>query len=535
MAYREVTMLEVREILRQWLAGTPCKRIAARLACDPKTVRRYLRAAGQLGLVPGQGEQALGDGVIAAVTSAACPQRPVLHGQGWADCERSRELIAGKLAAGVRLSKIRRLLARSGLEVPYATLRRFAMTELGHHGRRGAATVPVADGDPGKEIQLDTGWVITLPPDEHGRRHKMKAWIFTPVLSRYRFVYPIEHETTESAIHACEAAWEFYGGVFAVVIPDNTAAIVDLADPLGATINMGFLEYSQSRGFVIDPARVRRARDKGRVERSVRDVRDDCYAGEVIRDLAEARERGLVWCEREYGMRRHSSTGRMPKEHFLAVEQPCLLALPEAAYDIPYWCDPKVPRDHLASVARGLYSLPTEYIGMTLRARADSQTVRFYDRKRRVVKVHGRVGPGQKSIDPADFPREKTAYAMRDVDFLRAQAAGHGEVIGQYASRLFDSPLPWTAMRQVYALLTLVTKYGSDAVTEVCRTAIVFDMVDVRRLQRMLEQPSQPPPPPQATPMKRATDIPLARYLRDPAQYALPLKSRRAPKDIPQS
>jgi transposase len=129
----------------------------------------------------------------------------------------------------------------------------------------------------------------------------------TRTVSRYRFVYPIEHETTESAIEACESAWQFYGGVFAVVIPDNTSAIVDRADPLGATINMAFLEYSQSRDFVIDPARVRRAKDKGRVERSVRDVRDDCYAGEVIRDLVQARDRGLVWCEHEYGMRRHSS------------------------------------------------------------------------------------------------------------------------------------------------------------------------------------------------------------------------------------
>jgi transposase len=93
----------------------------------------------------------------------------------------------------------------------------------------------------------------------------MKAWIFTPVVSRYRFVYPVERETTETAIEACEAAWDFYGGVFAVVIPDNTSAIITRADPLGAAIHTAFLEYSQSRGFVIDPARVRRAKDKARV------------------------------------------------------------------------------------------------------------------------------------------------------------------------------------------------------------------------------------------------------------------------------
>lgn len=522
MAYREVTMLEVREILRQWLAGMPLKRVAARLSCDPKTVRRYVRAAGGLDLVPGRGDQILGEETVAAVMAAACPERPVAHGQGWADCQAHREFIASKLNAGVRLSKVRRLLQRSGVAIPYPTLRRFAIGELGH-GARGAVTMPVADCAPGREIQLDTGWVISLEPDEQGRRRKMKAWIFTPVLSRYRFVYPVEHETTQSAIEASEAAWEFYGGIFAVVIPDNTSAIVDRADPLGATINTGFLEYSQARDFVIDPARVRRAKDKGRVERSVRDVRDDCYAGELIRDVHQARERGLVWCEREYGMRRHTTTGRMPKEHFLADEQPCLLAAPNSPYDIPIWCDPKVPRDHLASVARGLYSLPTEYIGRRLRARADSQTVRFYAPGGRVVKVHGRVGPGQRSIDAADFPEARSVYAMRDVEFLKQQAAGHGPEIGEYARRLLDSPLPWTCMRQVRALLSLVGKYGAERVTEACSTALAFDLIDVRRLQRMLEQP---PPPATVAEPARVTVIPIARYLRDPNQYALPLARR---------
>ena len=45
MAFREVTMLEIKEILRLWLAGVPKKRIAQQLGFDVKTVRRYLAAA----------------------------------------------------------------------------------------------------------------------------------------------------------------------------------------------------------------------------------------------------------------------------------------------------------------------------------------------------------------------------------------------------------------------------------------------------------------------------------------------------------
>ena len=40
--YREVTMVEVKEVLRLWRAGLPRKRLAAQLGLDIKTVRRYL-------------------------------------------------------------------------------------------------------------------------------------------------------------------------------------------------------------------------------------------------------------------------------------------------------------------------------------------------------------------------------------------------------------------------------------------------------------------------------------------------------------
>lgn len=55
--------------------------------------------------------------------------------------------------------------------------------------------------------------------------------------------------------------------------------------------------------------------------------------------------------------------------------------------------------------------------------------------------------------DPEDLPSERTAYAMRDLDALRRLAAGHGPAVGAFTSALLEHPLPWTKMRQVYALL----------------------------------------------------------------------------------
>lgn len=512
MSYREVTMLEIKEVLRLWCAGAAKKRIATQLGLDIKTVRRYLRAAVACGPWPA-GDVALDEARVTALVAALQPDWGRPRGEQWATCQREREFIALHLKHDVRLTKIRKLLKRRDVEVSYPTLRRFAIVELSFG--RSAATIPLAEGKPGDELQVDTGWMMYLDPDGSGKRRRMRSWIFTPCVSRYRFVYPCLLETTASAIEACEAAWEFYGGVFRTLIPDNTKAIVQDADPLEPRFNRAFLEYAQARGFHIDATRARHPCDKARVERSVSTVRDDCFGGERFVEVEPARVHARHWCELDYGMHRHGTTQRLPREHFEADERAHLLPAPTAVYDLPLWCDPKVARDQHAQVARALYSLPTPHIGRTLHARADSSTVRFYHGTT-LVKTHPRMPPGGRSSDPNDFPAHKSAYALRDVGFLEREATRHGEAIGRYAHALLDVPLPWTRMRRVYALLGLVKRFGAERVEAVCVTSLAADMFEIRRLQRMLDLATPPGPPTTA-----ARVIPIGRFLRPPKQFAI--------------
>ena len=515
MAFREVTMLEVKEILRLWLLGVPRKRIAQQLGFDVKTVRRYLKAARGQGVEATQGLAALTDELVAAVLATVQPRTGRPRGVDWARCAAQRDFLAAQLDHGVRLTKISKLLRRRGVEIPYDTLRRYALAELGFG--HAAQTVPVADSEPGAEVQVDTGWMGLLERDLFGRRRRFRAWIFTAVRSRHRFVYPVFRETTETAIDACEAAWAFFGGVFKAVIVDNTTAIVHTADPLQPKLVEGFLEYAQARGFTVDTTRVRAPKDKARVERAVPTVRDDCFGGERLLTLDDARTRAARWCLDEYGLRRHSTTQRFPREHFETEEQPVLLPAPTAPYDTPLWCEPKVGLDQFAAVAKALYSLPLAYRRRRLRARADSQTVRFYDHGQ-LVKVHPRQLPGRKAIDPADFPAASLACAQRDAAFFVRQAQDHGPHVGRFADALMAGPQPWTRMRQLFKLLSLARKYGAR-LDAACQTALAADLVDVHRLAELVRLDARPAARPTRV-------LPLARYLRPASQYALPLAPR---------
>ena len=519
MAFREVTMLEIKEVLLRWLAGMAKKAIARQTGLDRNTVRSYIKAAVKCGLSPGS--VSLTDEQVAAVVERlrATPREPV-RSESWARCEHERAFIKGLLDEGVQLSKIQRLLNRKGVKVPYATLHRFATKELDFGGA--APSIPVADCEPGAEVQLDTGWMTFLEPDLFGKRRRFRAWIFTAVYSRHRLVYPCFRETTATAIEACEAAWAFFGGVFHVVIPDNTKTIVQKADPLAPLINQTFLEYAQARGFHIDPTRSRSPKDKARVERSVQPVREDCFRGERLQTIEDARRRGCYWALEEYGMRRHSRTQRLPRECFEAEERSRLLPAPSEPYDVPLWCDPKVGPDQHAQVAKALYSLPRDFRRKKVRARADRSLVRFYFNQE-LIKTHPRQPPGGRSTDANDFPPEKAACAQRDTAFLLRQAEQRGIEVGRFAKALLDGPLPWTRMRACFALLGLCRRFGDERVNETYKLAHAAQMYDVHRLERMLKL-GPPAPKPEAP---ESNVVPLARFLRPKEQYALPLASRK--------
>jgi len=303
------------------------------------------------------------------------------------------------------------------------------------------------------------------------------------------------------------------------VIPDNMKTVVNQADPLEPRLNQAFVEYAQARGFVVDPARVRSPQDKPRVERVVPYVRNNFFAGETFIDLADAQRRVEEWCRQRAGMRVHGTTQLHPAEHFRLEEQPVLAPAPTVVYDVPIYATAKVHRDHHIEVAKALYSIPGNLIGTRVDVRADRSLVRVFSRGQ-LVKVHPRQKPGGRSTDPDDLPSDKTVYAMRDLDKLQRMAAGHGPAVGAYATALLDTPLPWTKMRQVYALLGLVKKWGPDRVNAACERALDAEAINVPLIGRMLERGTETN---DDTPAQQALPgtVIAARFARDDDHFAV--------------
>src|SRR6195952_1703932 len=289
MAFREVDVIEVREVLRGWIDGGGLRTIAERSGVDRKTARRYVQAAVAAGLTRDAGQNALCDELIGAVIAAVRPTRPNGHGAAWDLLVARKDDIAGWVKGGLSIVKIEVLLTSSGTTVPYRTLHRFAAEECGFRSR--GTSMRVLDGEPGAECQIDFAQMGFIIDAEPGRRRKVHALIFTAVMSRHMFVHLSYSQTLAEVIAGCEAAWAFFGGVFKVLVPDNLKAVVTDADAVNPRLSTGWLDYAQHAGFGTDPARVRRPQDKPRVERMVPYVRGNFWAGEQFSDLADAQAR----------------------------------------------------------------------------------------------------------------------------------------------------------------------------------------------------------------------------------------------------
>ncbi|BDX32246.1 putative transposase [Mycobacterium antarcticum] len=362
------------------------------------------------------------------------------------------------------------------------------------------------------ECQIDFGYLGMLTDTGDGRRRKVHALIFTAVYSRHMFVWLSYSQTLAAVIAGAQAAWEFFGGVFAVLIPDNLKPVIAAADAVNPG-SPGWLDYAGHGGFLTDPARVRSPKDKPRVERTVQYVRGNFWDGETFTSLEQAQQAATAWCERTAGMRIHGTTCARPVEVFTAEEQRLLLPVP-GAYDVPVFKAVKVHRDFHAEVGKALYSLPEQWIGTTVDVRADSELVKFYHRGT-LVKVHPRQPAGGRSTDRNDLPEHKASYALRDLAALIAACASHGPNVGIYAERILDDPLPWTRMRTVYRLQGLVRRYGAERVDRACSLALDLDVVSVNKIASMLERATETTTPA----LPRAVGQSATRFSRDPSEF----------------
>jgi transposase len=474
MARRSFDVIDIVEILVHWYAGRSKNEMAASLGVDRKTIRKYLGPAEAAGITPGgppiseaEWAQRVGEWFPELADTR-------LRQVTWPQIAAHHEFIADQLKAGVTQATIhQRLTDEYGLAASYASLRRYIAANMAEEVRRSAVTVlnphPSA---PGEQAQIDYGRLGVWVDPGSGKKYTVQAFAMVLPASRHMFVRPVTKMDQRAWTECHVAAFAFFGGVPARLVPDNLKTGVERPDLYDPKINRSYAELAAHYGVLVDPARARKPKDKPAVERPMPYIRDSFWRTRAAEftSVAQMQAEAIRWCTQVAGQRScRPLDGAKPAVVFAAVEAETLAPLPKSPFTLATWARAKVGPDIHARVDGVLYSIPWRHIGATVDARSTFTMVQFFIGGE-LVKTHPRKQRG-KQTDLGDYPPEKVAFFMRGPAWCRKKATDIGPAcVEVIAGLLVENAL--YRLRAAQGVLGLADKHNPARLEAACAKAI---------------------------------------------------------------
>jgi len=509
-------VIDVTEILMHWHAGRSKNEMAASLGVDRKTLRKYIAPAEAAGIIPGgvpKSEQEWAELVRGWFPQLADTR---LRQVTWPAIGEHHDYITGQLKAGVRMSTIhQRLRDEHGLAVSVQSFRRYVAANVPEETRRSQVVVwNPRPSEAGEQAQIDYGQLGRWLDPATGRLRTVWAFVMVLAYSRHMFVRPVAKMDQRAWTECHVAAFEFFGGVPARLVPDNLKTGVDKPDLYDPKINRSYAELAAHYGCLVDPARALKPRDKARVERPMPYVRDSFWRGREFTSLAQMQAGAVRWSAEVAGARPcRPLEGAAPAAVFAAVEKDALRPLPAAPFVLATWATAKIGPDIHAQVDRVLYSVPWQHIGKTADVRVTATMVQFFIGGQ-LVKTHPRKVRG-KQTDFGDYPPEKIAFHMRTPAWCRRQAKGIGPACEQVIGELLAGNALYR-LRAAQGVIGLADRHDRSRLEAACGKAIAAGDPSYRTIKGILAAGTDRDDPPGLA----CGDGGAAAFLRGPASFA---------------
>ncbi len=340
------------------------------------------------------------------------------------------------------------------------------------------------------------------------------AEIFVAVLGASNYTYAEAHEaqTLANWLGAHVRALSFLGGVPEVLVPDNLKAGVKSPDRYEPDLNPSYQEFAGHYGVAVVPARVRKPRDKAKVESGVQVVerwilarlRDQTFfsLGELNRAIHALLE--------ELNNRPMRHLGQSRRELFECLDRPELAPLPAQPYEFAHWKRARVHIDYHVEFDKHFYSVPWRLIGKEVDVRGTEKAVEvFYNRARLAShprsRIQGRYSTRREHMPPA----HQAVSDWSPERFLR-----WAEEVGPHTRQLIAAVLesrrhPQQAYRSCLGILGLGKRYSNARLEAACRRALPAGIRTYKGIRNILEnrldQVDREQPP--ATPLPAHANI----------------------------
>jgi transposase len=450
-AKRELTMRQIRQMLRLARDGVSAREIGRTLGVARSTIQDNLKRAASAGLdwpLPGE------------LTDATLEQRLFAHAGVKRGFRRRVEPDWAALACELKRPGVNLMVLweeyRAVHPSGYAYSR---FCDLFREFERRLSPTMRQDHPAGDKVFVDySGKRITIVDRQTGAVREAEIFVAVLGASNYTYAEATWTQTLPDWIEAHVRMFRFFGGVPRLVVPDNLKSGVQRASFYDPELNRSYGMMASHYGVGILPARPRKPRDKAKVEAGVR-FAQTYILGRLRRQtffsldeanlaIAAAIERVNAHVMRRLGVsRRHL---------FEAVERPLLAPLPEADYQFAEWRLARVSLDYHVEVDGFFYSVPHRLIREQVDVRATRRTIELFHRGQRVAAHQRRYGGRRHGTDPDHMPSSHRRYAEWTPDRFRRWGHSIGpNTEGLVLAILANRPHPEQGFRTCLGVLRL--------------------------------------------------------------------------------
>jgi transposase len=331
-----------------------------------------------------------------------------------------------------------------------------------------------------------------------------QAEVFVSVLgaSGMLYVEATRGQDLKSWLLAHLRAWEAYGGVAKLTMPDNLKSGVTRACWYDPDINPSYLEMGRRYDTAILPTRTAKPRDKAAVEVGVQVVERWVLAplrnhrffslGELNQAIKEKLE--------EVNGRQFRGLPTSRRDLFEEIERAALRPLPATRYEFTEIRKATANIDYHVQFDDHFYSLPHRLVRQKVEVWATASTVEIYHRGHRVASHAREYGRRRYITDPAHRPASHRAHLEWTPSRLIEWAGTVGPEVAAVAEQiLLSRPHPEHGYRACLGLMSLSRRYGSDRLAAACVRALAANAGSYTSVKSILSQNLDrlPPPSPQ--------------------------------------
>ena len=341
------------------------------------------------------------------------------------------------------------------------------------------------ESPPGEQMQLDWGYFGTIT---YGNaRRKLYAFAITESYSRMLYV-EFTHSQKQAVLHQCLLnAFSFFNGTPRKVVVDNMATAVIERHGSLVRFNEAFLDFL--RPFKINPVacNARQPQEKGKIERSIRYIRQSFWPLREIKNLADANYQVRKWLDETANTRIHGTIGEKPSERFLNVK---LQILPDNLPDCRDTISATAHKDFAVRYDNNFYTVPSWVVGKQLILKADNETISIFCKDKSVA-VHNRCWEHKKRIEipsHTEMVRRLKNKVFRDRDI--AVFASMGDDASDYLEALADASQP--IKKNITRLLYLKDEYGETSLIYAIKRALKHKAYGSDYIENILYQEMTP-------------------------------------------